>query len=326
MTLQDLGRPGYMGEGLSVGGAADRTAFLEGVALLGQSVECAAIEMAAFGGDFTASTDIRIALTGAPMVAACDGEILTWNASHILQAGQRLSIGAATAGVYGYLHVGGGLVTDAFLNSRSTHLTAGIGALIETGEKYSIGEDPNRREANKLISSAPRFEGGTVRILPSVQTRLFSTDVLERFQKTVFSRSPRANRQGLELLFEGDPFSTKDQLTILSEPMIAGDIQMTGEGKPFVLLPECQTTGGYPRIGTVLPADLPIVAQAGAGQRLQFQFIDYDSALRTYRTKDRHLSELASSICPLLRDPHDMRDLLAYQLVGGVVDAFDVPD
>lgn len=326
MTVQDLGRPGHMGEGLSVGGAADRTAFLEGVALLGQSTDCAAVEMAAFGGDFTASKDIRIALTGAPMVATCDGEVLAWNASHLLEAGQRLSIGAAKAGVYGYLHVGGGLMSEVFLQSRSAHLTAGIGALIETGQVYPIGEDPKPQETNKLIAPTPRFGGGTVRILPSVQTHLFAADVLERFQTTVFRRSPRANRQGLELLFEGEPFSTTDQLTILSEPMIAGDIQMTGEGNPFVLLPECQTTGGYPRIGTVLPADLPIVAQAGSGQKLQFRFVDYASALQSHKGTDRHLAELNASISPLIRDPHDMRDLLAYQLVGGVVDAFDAPD
>lgn len=326
MTVQDLGRPGHMGEGLSHGGAADRTAFLEGVALLGQSIECAAIEMAAFGGDFSASKDIRIALTGAPMVATCDGEALTWNASHLVKARQRLSIGAARSGVYAYLHVGGGFQTQPFLESRSTHLTAGIGALIATGQDLPVGTDAKSNGVDNLISPEPRFEGGAVRILPSVQTLSFSQDVLERFQATVFKRSPRANRQGLELVFDGEPFATTDQLTILSEPMVAGDIQMTGEGAPFVLLPECQTTGGYPRIGTVLPADLPIIAQAGPGHELQFRFVEYDTALQSHKPTAQRLTEMTALVSPMVRDPHDMRDLLAYQLIGGVVNARDEAD
>ncbi len=326
MSVQDLGRPGHMGEGLSHGGAADREAFLEGVALLDQTVECAAIEMAAFGGDFTVSKDIRIALTGAPMVATCDGEALAWNASHLVKAGKRLSIGAARSGVYAYLHVGGGVQTQPFLESRSTHLTAGIGTLIATGQELPVGTDAKPNDVNKMILPEPRFEGGTVRILPSVQTQSFSQDVLERFQATVFKRSPRANRQGLELVFEGEPFGTTDQLTILSEPMVAGDIQMTGEGAPFVLLPECQTTGGYPRIGTVLPVDLPIIAQAGPGHELRFRFVEYDAALHSHKSTAQRLTEMTAMVSPMVRDPHDMRDLLAYQLVGGVVDALNEAD
>lgn len=321
MTVQDMGRPGHMGDGLSIGGAADRTAFLEGVALLGQSIECAAVEMAAFGGDFIASKDIRIALTGAPMVATRDGEALAWNASHLVTAGQRLSIGAARSGVYGYLHIGGGVDTEPFLGSRSTHLTAGIGALIATGQDLPVGKDPKRHDVNNMISPEPRFEGGIVRILPSVQTQRFSKDVLDRFQETVFKRSPRANRQGLELIFEGEPFSTSDQLTVLSEPMVAGDIQMTGEGTPFVLLPECQTTGGYPRIASVLPADLPIIAQASPAHELRFQFVEYGAALQSHKSTDQRLVKIISSVSPMVRNPHDIRDLLEYQLISGVVDA-----
>ncbi|MBT8459775.1 MAG: biotin-dependent carboxyltransferase family protein [Boseongicola sp.] len=321
MSVQDLGRPGYMGDGLSTGGAADRLAFIEGVALLGQSLDCAAIEMAAFGGDFEATSEIRIALTGAPMKASLDSEPLVWNATHLMKAGQRLTIGAAAQGVYGYLHVGGGIQAPAFLGSRATHLVSGIGGLIDSGQTFDIGNDFSPNGVSKTLTPRARFESGSIRVVPSVQTHLFSHDVLERFQQTAFKRTPRGNRQGVELTFEGRPFSTSAQLSILSEPMVAGDIQMTGEGIPFVLLPECQTTGGYPRIGTVVPADLPLVAQAATGVTLHFRFVEYDEGLATYRTPEQSLKDLTTKVRPLVRDPYEMRDLLSYQLIDGVVDA-----
>ena len=101
--------------------------------------------------------------------------------------------------------------------------------------------------------------------------------------------------------------------------MVAGDIQMTGDGAPFVLLPECQTTGGYPRIATVLPDDLPMVAQAGQGVALNFRFVERADAVAAHRPLNQRYADLKRSLQPLLRDPHDIRDLLSYQLISGVV-------
>ncbi len=323
MSIQDLGRPGHMANGLSCGGAADRIALAEGAALLGQSVQSSALEMAGMGGEFEASEPTRIALTGAPMQASLDGQPLVWNASHKLEAGQRLTIGAVTSGIYGYLHVGGGFATEPFLNSRTAHLVAGIGALIKAGDMLPIGQDPNAEASAQKLPKEARFTGGTIRILPSVQTANFAPETLDRFQATEFTRTPRGNRQGAELAFEGDPFASADQLSILSEPMVAGDIQMTGTGTPFVLLPECQTTGGYPRIGTVLPDDLPLVAQAGPAATLRFKFVDHAEATQAHRTPEQQVKEVKAKLQPLIRDPHNIRDLLSYQLISGMVNARD---
>jgi allophanate hydrolase len=111
VSVQDKGRPGYLAFGLSRGGAADRLALAEGAALLGQSDTLAALELPGMGGEFEATEDMRIALTGAPMRASIEGERVVWNASHMLPRGARLSIGAVEAGAYGYLHLGGGIAT-----------------------------------------------------------------------------------------------------------------------------------------------------------------------------------------------------------------------
>lgn len=322
VTVQDLGRVGQMAFGLSRGGAADRHALAEGAALLGQGLDLAALEMAGFGGVFRATADLRIALTGAPMAAKLEGEPLVWNASHPVRAGQRLVIGAAAEGVYGYLHLGGGVATAPFLGSRSVHLAAGVGRPVAAGEELPAGADPGGPTGLRLPAT-DRFQGGEARILPGVHTALFPDDTRRRFEATLFRRTPRGNRQGAELAFEGEPFASEAQLSVLSEPMAPGDIQMTGRGMPFVLLPECQTTGGYPRIGTILPDDLTLVAQAAPGAGLRFRFITYEEGLAAHVPLEARHAALRREVRPLIRDPADIPDLLSYQLIGGVVTGWE---
>ena len=318
LSIQDAGRRGWLAFGLSRGGAADMTALAEGAALLRQSPDCAALEMAGFGGDFNADGDLRVALTGAPMAAAIDDAPIAWNASHSLCAGQRLSIGAARAGVYGYLHVGGGFDTPQIMGSRSAHLAAGLLGPVREGDRLPAGPDSGGR-TGLALTPEDRFSGGLIRVVPSAQTAMFSAGARARFENTCFTRDARGNRQGVRLAHDGAPFAVEGQLSILSEIIVPGDIQMTGDGVPFVLLPECQTMGGYPRIGTVVPDDLPIVAQAAPGTELRFHFVDVAEALEDQRAQQAGARKrLAAMIRPLLRDPREIADLLAHQLVGGV--------
>ncbi len=317
-TIQDPGRPGHLIHGLSIGGAADPLALAEGAALLGQPGDLAAIELPGMGGIFEPTTDTRIALTGAPMSASIEGTPIGWNASHMLHAGQRLTLGATLRGNYGYLHLGGGIATPSFLGSRSAHLVAHIGGALQDGTTLPLHPDPDTATGLGLPVD-DRFSGGTVRIIPSVQTAQFAQDQLDRLTKTEFKRDPRGNRMGARMNFDGAPFAAADQLNILSEMVVPGDIQVTGDGTPFVLLNECQTTGGYPRIGTVIPPDLPIVAQARAGVPIRFQFITRDQALAILHRARAHLAALPGLPRPLIRNPHDIRDLLSHQLISGAV-------
>lgn len=321
VTLQDHGRLGYQGYGLSRGGAADRLALAEGAELLTQSTELSALEMFGFGGEFVANCDIRIALTGGTMKASLDSAPIHWNASHTMYAGQTLSIGACAEGNIGYLHVGGGLGSHKVLQSCSAHLAGGIGHPLAAGDVVGIGPDTARSRSGDVLAPSDRFNGGIVRVLPSTHTDLFSPETIERFEATIFRRTLRGNRQGAELAFDGAPFSSASQFNILSEPMVPGDIQMTGDGLPYVLLPECQTTGGYPRLCTILAEDLPIVAQAPPDKALQFQFTTYDDALAGFHSPEALRARIRQNIKPLVLDISTITDLLSYQLISGVVSA-----
>jgi len=323
-TVQDPGRPGFLGQGLSRGGAADPLALVEGAALLGQDAGLAALEIAGFGGVFEAEGDLRIALTGAPMAAEIDGARVAWNASHALIAGQRLSLGAVRAGCYGYLHLGGGIDTPRVLGARAVHLAAGLGRAVAAGDQLPAGRDRGG-ETGLALEVADRFSGGALRVVEGVQTPLFSPEVRARFEATEFVRGGRANRMGVALDCPGEGFAAEGQLAILSEVIVPGDIQMTGDGRPFVLLPECQTTGGYPRIGTVIPCDLPKVAQAPAGAPLRFCFVSRAVALEAEARHASHLAGLRRAPRPLVRHPGDIPDLLGYQLISGAVSAHHEP-
>ncbi|MBJ3762314.1 biotin-dependent carboxyltransferase family protein [Maribius pontilimi] len=316
-SIQDLGRRGLLAQGLSRGGAADRLALLEGAALLDQSPDCAALEMTAMGGTFNVDAPSRIALTGAPLRAQIDGESVTWHASHRLKPGQTLTLGPGKGGVWSYLHLGGGIQTDPIMGSRATHLSLKLGLIPETGTELPLKDDQSG-PVERVVDVADRFKGGQVRVLASTHTALFSQDDIDRFETTTFTRDQRGNRQGVRLNHDGAPFAIADQLGIVSEVIVPGDIQMTGEGTPYILLPECQTTGGYPRIGSVLPDDLPKAAQAAAGAELTFRFIDRDQATDLHKSEDDLLKALKKSVRPLVRDPREMRDLGSYQLISGV--------
>lgn len=317
LTVQDLGRPGWLSEGLSRGGAADRLAILEGAALLGQGAG-AAVEMAGFGGVFEATEPLRVALTGAPMTARAGGRELAWNAVHVLERGERLAVGGARAGIYGYLHAGGDIATEPVMGSRSAHLAARIGRRLASGDRLPVGSDLAAGAAAMQLDVRDRFGGGQVRILPVAQTTLFADDERRRFARTEFRRDPRGNRQGVRLAFEGAPFAGVAGLSLVSEVVQPGDVQLTGDGTPYVLLAECQTTGGYPRIGTVLPCDLPVLAQAAPGAAIAFRFVGVEEGLAACATEAETLAELRKRLRPLVRAAEDIPDLLGYQLVSGV--------
>ncbi len=317
VSVQDLGRTGYLSEGLSRGGAADVLALHEGAALLRQTVG-AALEMAGFGGRFELTAPTRIALTGAPMKAMADGRALAWQASHLLDAGSVLEIGGVTAGSYGYLTLGGGLATPPRLGGQGAHLAAGLGRVLQAGDTLPLGHDAGTATGD-LLDVADRWAGGTLRVLPSLQTDLFPADQRARFETATFTRDTRANRMGVRLRPPGAGFGLAAGQSILSEVIVPGDIQIPGDGAPYVLLAESQTTGGYPRIGTVIPADLPRIAQAPAGAALRFAFVTRDTGLAAERAFRAHVAGLARHIRPLVRDPAQIPDLLGYTLISGAV-------
>ncbi|WP_010138764.1 biotin-dependent carboxyltransferase family protein [Oceanicola sp. S124] len=320
LSVQDLGRPGLAAQGLSRGGAQDPQALWEAAALLGLPRPVAGIEMPGMGGRFTVTAKMRLALTGAPMRASIDGRPVPWHAVHALSPGEVLSVGGATSGTTGYLTPGGGLSTAEVLGSRAAHLAAGIGALLQDGEALPTGRDRATDMAASFLPAPDRFEGGSIRVLPGPQTALFSEDQIRAFEAAGFTRGARSNRQAIQMQSEARPVWHRDAGGMASEPIQAGDIQITGDGTPFVLGAECQTIGGYPRIGSVHPEDMGRLVQAGPKAVLRFVF----AAPTPLPSGPERLRALTRQLQPLLRDPSTIPDLLSYQLISGVTAGDDL--
>lgn len=317
ISVQDLGRSGYTALGLSTGGAADRRALWEATALLGQSRPLAALELPLTGGRFAVTAPTRIALTGAPMQASRDGKPLIWNASHRLEPGEFLDLRPGENGVYGYLSLAGGVLTPETLGARATLAAAGLGTLVQSGMRLPVGPDPAPDAPAQRLPTDDRFTGGALRVIDGPQTALFYTGTRSRAFATAFRAGP-ASRQGLALLQDGASFGTATA-GLLSDFIGPGDIQMTGAGQAVVLLADCQTIGGYPRLGTVIPADLPRAAQARPGTALTLVPISLEAAEIASPPEVLWLGPLRARLLPLTRDPRDIPDLLSYQLISGAV-------
>ena len=317
-----MGRPGWLAQGLSAGGAMDRLALVEGAVLLGQAPGLAVLEIGGSFVRFQTDAPLRLALTGAPMRATCDGAAVAWNAVHAIAEGSIIEVTAQRGG-YGYLSIGGGIDTPVVLGSRAAHLAAGIGRAVQADDVLPIGLDTGARSGLKL-ALPDRCTATALRFTCGPQTKRFDADTLDRFQTTRFTKDARGNRMGQRLT--GGQFASADGLSILSEAVLPGDIQITGDGTPFVLLAECQTTGGYPRIGRVLPCDIPALVQLPIGARFTLRHVDIDTAQDIERTEARRRLALSSALSPLIRDPATIPDLLGYQLVGGVTRGDDLED
>ena len=310
-TVQDRGRPGHLSRGLAQGGAMDRAALDEADALLGEGG--AAIETGGAALSLRFDAPAGIALTGAPMRATTgDGTALAWHAAHAVAAGTVLRLApGGDGGGYSYVTPRGGILTEPVMGSRAAHLIAGLGLALRAGDRLPCAE--GGADGLRLDPAPDRFRGGVLRCVPTPQTAAFPSDTVDRFTATAFRRDRRGNRQGVRLDHHGDGFAPEGGLSLVSDFIAPGDVQITGDGAPYILGPECQTTGGYPRIATVIPADLSRALQAPPGAPLRFEMTTVEAA--------RRIATPRPAVVPLVRDPASLRDLGARQLISGVVDA-----
>ncbi|MEO1090192.1 MAG: urea amidolyase [Pseudomonadota bacterium] len=323
-TVQDLGRPGFQRNGVAEGGAVDPVAVWEGAALLGQPPELAALEMVGLGGRYRAfGGAVRVALTGAPFAAERGGgRAAPWRGSFVLEDGEVLTIGGALTGGYGYLHVGGGVDVAPVLRSLSTHLRAGFGGFggraLRKGDRLIVGVDDGQPGELEL-SDLPNDPPNRIRVLWGVQAEEFSAAERERFLASTFEVTPQRDRMGVRLAHDGEPFVTERSLTLISDAVVLGDVQVPGDGRAVVLLADRQPTGGYPRIATVISADLAAFAQLPPGAAFHFVAVDHATAVSALRVHQARLDTLTERVRPRLPQGADLeRRLSTTNLVDGV--------
>jgi biotin-dependent carboxylase-like uncharacterized protein len=316
-TIQDRGRVGLLRYGVTSSGAMDMFALAEGQALLANGPDDAAIEFAEFGGRFKATAPLMVATSGGAMALKLNDNPVGWRQVLGLRAGDILDIGASIEGVYGYLHVPGGFQTEMMLGARATHLRAGFGHVLAAGQTLQSGA-PGRHVGLNGLPRPDYFDRRHLRIMWGPQSQYFDDPEREKFTKARFSVSKMRDRMGIQITLDCGPIHAAAGLSIASDSINAGDIQVTGDGTPAILLADRGPSGGYPRIGTLISADFGVLAQIPSGESFTIEVTKRRAAVALLSDYRREINDLPAKLHPMLRDPRDIADLLAYNLISGV--------
>lgn len=319
-SIQDLGRRGYRHFGVPVSGALDNVGFRLANALVRNPPGAAALEMRLTGPRLQAHASIRVALAHAEAtIEAADGTrkpLPAWQ-SATLAAGDILKIGAVQGGA-GYLAVAGGFAVPPVLGSRATYARAGFGSLLREGMILSVGSG-DLSGAELAVLPAPTFgNDAPIRVIPGPQREMFTDAAFAAFTSSAYTVTQEADRMGLRLA--GPALAHVAGADIVSDAVTPGAIQVPGDGRPIVLLADCQSVGGYAKIATVIAADLPRLGRLLPGNTLRFAAVDVDTALAALRAQEGRLAEAIGGFRPLATGI-DLEALYQCNLVDGVIHA-----
>lgn len=283
VTLQDAGRPGHMRYGVPASGPMDRLAFDAAQAALGNQDRAAALEIS-LGGLILQCTQgaVTLAVTGGEFSLQHAAKKLRGWTILTLRKGERLAITAGPSGSWAYLAFAGTMSGAAWLGSRATHSTSGFGgAAIQTGQTITLRDVAIREDREGDIPRPDLPAPGAIRVVTGPQDQYFAAPTVERFVTDRYLVSEAYDRMGMRL--KGPKLPLAGALSIPSEPIVRGSVQVSGDGVPTVLMADHQTTGGYPKIATLLSADTDRLAQYRAGQPVRFAAITSAQAIQEAR-------------------------------------------
>ncbi|WP_137388698.1 biotin-dependent carboxyltransferase family protein [Rhodoligotrophos defluvii] len=322
-TLQDRGRRGYQRYGISASGAMDMLSLATANTLVGNPLDMAAIEMTFTG--VAARVDApacRVSIAGAEGPITVNGKAADGYTSLDLERGDVLEIGTFRTGVRAYLAVQGGFDIPPTLGSLSTHSRSGIGGLngraLISGDRLPLR--PSLPSGPRLALPPPRRPdwSGPIRVVLGPQADMFSQAGIDTFLNSTYRVSQKTDRMGCQL--DGPSIAHADGFNIISDGIMNGSVQVPGHGRPIVLLADRQSTGGYPKIATVIEADLPRIAQRRPGEEIRFQQVPIEQAVEITRQYRAQLQGMADRLEPVVEGVFGLTSerLLAANLISGV--------
>ena len=284
-TVQDVGRWGHQHLGVPVAGAMDMTSHRLANLLVGNPESAATLEVTVTGPELVFDASTVFAVSGAEFELSLDDVPVAMNHSCLARATQTLTFGSRLAGARAYLALAGGVDVPQVLGSRSTHVASGMGGLagraLRPGDRFAVGRaaEPRLELARPAsgLTPLPR-EGVRVRVLEGPDTDVFGQSEMAAFCATRYRVTSESNRMGYRL--EGHRLARSNPDDPLSSAIPNGSVQVPASGEPIVLLADHQTVGGYPRIATVISADLPVVGQLMASHWIEFERCSQETAHR----------------------------------------------
>lgn len=330
-TVQDTGRFGHQDIGIPVAGALDPIGLRLANALVGNPQNAGALEIRIVGPTFRVEAgSVRIALAGteAPfeIVGAGTAQVASGRSLH-LRRGQVFRIGAVPDTSCCYLAVEGGFDLPAPFGSLSTYVRGGFGGFegrpLREGDELPLVNGEALARPELMLVGTPHLDTkAPIRVVLGPQQNYFTADGIRTFLESEFTISPNADRMGLRL--DGPILEHSIGYNIVSDGIVTGAIQVPGTGKPIVLLADHQTTGGYPKIATVISADLPRLGRMRPGRKLRFKAVSVADAEQIRRTQELQVKEWLGSLARIddLKEPNNAV-LLSVNLISGVASIDD---
>ena len=321
-SVQDGGRYGAQRYGLTPSGAMDRLALAAANVLVGNSLFAAAIEIGPFGATFTARDGaVRIGLAGAVRNADTSDRAVAFDTSMTLLEGEALKLGFARGGAFSYLAIEGGIRGELMFGSLAVNARAGLGSPyprpLQAGDELQTAAATGTMERRIDL---PAFEGAPIRVVMGPQDDEFG-DAAALFLDSEWKISAISDRMGYRL--EGPVIRHLHGHNIVSDGTVNGSIQVPGNGQPIVLMPDRGTSGGYPKIATVISADLGRLAQIPAGRGFRFKAIGMAEAQAEARKFAELLRTLPDRLRAIENFDLDIEALQDANVAGAAVSAVD---
>jgi len=289
-TVQDSGRRNWRKFGVPTSGPMDAFAFHAANILAGNSPHAAAIEIGLGDIALRALRDCIISVAGVGYGLS----IYIWDfplwSSYYVRAGWMIRLNKLDSGMWAYIAISGGVQTQPALDSRSTYLRGHFGGfggrqlqagdILKSGKpSHSLTELAARilpQEARPVYSDNP-----VVDVIMGPQDKYFTDESIAIFMSHEYFVSTTSDRMGYRL--EGMALTHRNKTELISEGMTMGAIQIPSNGQPIVMMADSPTTGGYPKIGTVASADLPLLAQCVPGRsKIRFRETTVAKAQKKY--------------------------------------------
>ncbi|WP_417308546.1 biotin-dependent carboxyltransferase family protein [Devosia sp.] len=285
-TIQDAGRPGMLRYGISASGPMDGAGFARAGRWLGGAA-AGGIEFTTAGLDFAVEGGgLAIAGDGGDFAIAINGKARRWPLRAALKAGDVLQITPGRWGNFGYLRFNRTLELTPVMESLATNSIAAIGGVdgraLQAGDVLSLGAKLKRGSVTRPEPYLP--DAGPLRIVWGLHADLFAAETRQRFVTEAFRVSSRIDRMGFRLDDPNGVFADTRLLSLVSDAVLPGDVQILGDGAPSVLMRDHQPTGGYPRIASVTSVDLDRLAQCRPGTELRFTPVTVQHAQRLKTT------------------------------------------
>ena len=300
-TVQDAGRRGNYRHGVGMAGAMDGLALAIGNVLLGNSPDAAAIEVPVTPFRVRFDRGLSCAVTGADCAPVLDGVPLPPDWAFHAKAGQVLALGPTQTGCRAYLCVHGGIDVPDVLGSRSTQLREGFGGFegrtLQRGDVLgALGGDAGLPPGGlgaiqpAKVVRAGAMDATAVRVLPAAEYPRFTQPAQGLFWDSRWKVTAQSNRAGYRLA--GPALELDGDMELRSHGVVPGVIQVPPGGQPIIQLADAATMGGYPKIGTVIEADLWRVAQVRPGDALAFVETDYAQAVAALEALEAHVAAI----------------------------------